>query len=108
MVMDKDKLETRDAKRDIGAELLEAANEIAEHRPSAVMVRDAEGSYTRSEVAQVRAVLNMSQSVFAQLLDVPVATIQAWEQGRREPGAAAMSLLKVAQQRPDVLREVLH
>lgn len=108
MVMDKEKLEARDAKRDIAAELLEAAEEIAVNRPAAVAVPDASGKYIRSEVARVRSVLDMSQSVFAQLLGVPVSTIQAWEQGRREPGAAAMSLLKVAQKRPDVLREVLH
>lgn len=103
--MDKELLEARDAKRDIAAELLEAAEEIRAHRPAAVMVADASGKYVRSEVARVRSVLNLSQSKFAGLLGVPVSTLQAWEQGRREPGAAALSLLKVAENRPDILRE---
>ena len=63
MVMDKEILEARDAKRDIAAEWLEAADEIASNRRAAVAVPDASGKYTRSELARVRSVLDMSQSV---------------------------------------------
>ncbi len=104
MVMSKEELEAFEAQRDIAAELLQAAEEIRDNRPSAVMVPTEDGQYVRSEVARVRSVLKLSQSKFARLLGVPVATVQAWEQGRREPGAAALSLLKVAEKRPDVLQ----
>ena len=35
-----------------------------------------------------------------------VRTLQEWEQGRREPSGAALSLIRVANERPDVLREL--
>lgn len=44
-MMDKDGLEARDAKRDIAAELLEAADEIALNKPAAVVVPDAFGNF---------------------------------------------------------------
>jgi putative transcriptional regulator len=48
----------------------------------------------------------MSQSEFARLLGVSVRTLQEWEQGRREPSGAARSLIRVEQERPEVLREL--
>jgi putative transcriptional regulator len=40
------------------------------------------------------------------LLGVSVRTLQEWEQGRREPSAAAQTLIKVAEKHPKVLREI--
>ncbi len=50
--------------------------------------------------------MKMSQSEFAKLLGVSVRTLREWEQGRREPSGAARSLIRVAKERPDVLREL--
>ncbi len=41
------------------------------------------------------------------LLGVSVRTLQDWEQGRREPNAAARTLIKVAEKHPKVLRELV-
>jgi len=35
-----------------------------------------------------------------------VRTLQEWEQGRREPSAAAKTLIKVAEINPGVLRKI--
>ncbi len=54
----------------------------------------------------VRKDLNKSQPEFAKLLGVPVGTIRDWEQGRKQPGSAAITLLKVAEKHPDILEEI--
>lgn len=54
----------------------------------------------------VRKDLNKSQPEFAKLLGVPVGTIRDWEQGRKQPGSAAITLLKVAEKYPDILEEI--
>lgn len=59
-----------------------------------------------SEVAEARLKTGLSQSQFAALLGVSVRTLQEWEQGRRTPSGAAKTLLRIAEQRPEVLREL--
>ena len=54
----------------------------------------------------VRLGLKMSQPAFAKLLGVPVGTIRDWEQGRKQPGSAAITLLKVAEKHPEILKEI--
>jgi hypothetical protein len=55
-----------------------------------------------------RAKTGLSQSQFATLLGISVRTLHDWEQGRREPSGAAMTLLKIASRHPEVLREVMN
>jgi putative transcriptional regulator len=54
----------------------------------------------------IRLDLKLSQPEFAKLLGVPVGTIRDWEQGRKQPGSAAITLLKVAEKYPDILEEI--
>ncbi len=49
----------------------------------------------------------LTQAEFATLLGVSVRTLQDWEQGRREPNAAAQTLIKVVEKHPKVLRELV-
>ena len=48
----------------------------------------------------------LSQSQAAACLGVSVRTLQDWEQGRRQPSGAARTLLRVAANHPEVLREL--
>ncbi len=57
-------------------------------------------------VISVRKQLKKSQPSFSKLLGVPVATIRDWEQGRKQPDSAAVTLVKVALRNPKVLEEV--
>jgi len=48
----------------------------------------------------------LSQSAFAGLMGVSLRTVQEWEQGRREPSGPAKTLLRIAEQHPDILIEL--
>lgn len=58
------------------------------------------------EIAAIRTNLNVSQAVFADLLNVPKATAVARERGQRSPSAAAVRLLQIAKETPEALMEV--
>ncbi len=57
-------------------------------------------------VISVRRQLKKSQQEFSKLLRVPVGTIRDWEQGRKKPDSAAITLVKVAQNNPEVLEDL--
>jgi putative transcriptional regulator len=90
----------RDAKRDIGAEVLEAIREIKAGGGRRFTVHV-------SQATEARIKLGLSQADFAAMLGVSVRTLQDWEQGRREPSGAAKALLKVATASPKVVRKAL-
>ena len=45
----------------------------------------------------------MSQHVFADLLNVSVKTVQAWEQNRTKPTSSTLRLLQIAAASPDIV-----
>ncbi len=100
MVMNEKDLMKRDANRDVWQETLDAVRDIKS------------GDVGRIEtvelppVVEARQKVGLSQPRFAELLGVSVRTLQDWEQGRRKPSRAALSLIQIAKQRPEVLREV--
>lgn len=57
------------------------------------------------DVAAIRRQLNVSQSVFAALLNVPKVTAISWEKGRRTPTGAALRLLDLVRKKPEILQE---
>ncbi len=59
------------------------------------------------DVRNIRAKLNKSQSEFAQMIGVSVATLQNWEQGRRQPEGPARALLVVASKAPQTVARAL-
>jgi len=61
-----------------------------------------------ADVRAVRAKLKISQTDFALMIGVSVATLRNWEQGRRMPGGPALALLRVAARNPKAVIEALH
>ncbi len=59
------------------------------------------------DVKAIRAKLGKSQSEFARMIGVSLATLQNWEQGRRKPDGPARALLQVALRHPKTVEEVL-
>ena len=51
---------------------------------------------------EIRAKLHLSKAAFAGLMGVSLRTIQDWEQGKREPSGPAKSLLRIAEQYPEM------
>lgn len=60
-----------------------------------------------NEVVEARQGTGLSQSEFAEALQISKRTLQEWEQGRRSPSGAAKALIRIAKQHPEVVREVL-
>ena len=58
------------------------------------------------QIAELRKRLRMSQSVFAATLNVSPKTVQSWEQGVRQPADAALRMLQVIRERPQVVRMI--
>ena len=47
--------------------------------------------------------LNVSQPVFAAMMNIPTVTAASWEHGRRKPTGAALRLLDIARKHLEVL-----
>jgi len=62
---------------------------------------------TPVDVKAIRQRLKKSQSEFACMIGVSVATLQNWEQGRRRPEGPARALLKVAAADPKAVADAL-
>jgi len=55
------------------------------------------------QVRSIREKLNVSQPVFAAMMNIPTVTAASWERGRRKPTGAARRLLNIARKQPEVL-----
>ena len=100
MPMTEKQLLARDAKRDIGAELLLSVRQLKAGKGKVVARVDVPA------VTLARIKSGLSQADFASLLGVSVRTLQDWEQGRRQPSGAARTLITIAEQQPKVLKQV--
>jgi putative transcriptional regulator len=87
--------------RDIGVEILRGIQEIStlDKGKKNLVIREFDEPLP---VKTIRKNLKVSQFGFANLIGVSTRTIQDWEQGRRNPTGAAKSLLRIAEQKPEV------
>ena len=81
-------------------DLLESAKQMKEKKAARKTV------VVVSDIIRARNKVNMSQPAFAELMGVSVRTLQAWEQGKRNPSGAAKTLLRVAETHPEILRKL--
>lgn len=65
-------------------------------------------TFKPTDVKALRAALDQSQSEFALMIGVSVATLRNWEQGRRTPDGPALALLQVTAHNPAAVVEALH
>jgi len=63
--------------------------------------------YRPVDVKRIRSGLHVSQSQFAMMIGVSKATLQNWEQGRREPEGPAQALLRIVEKQPKAVLEAL-
>ena len=63
--------------------------------------------WTKKGIKKLREeVFQMSQPIFASLLNVKPATVRAWEQGQRTPDGAASRLLEILSKDNDIANEL--
>ena len=93
------------SERDIGLEILEGIKEIKAYKAGKVGLKTRELKEPSSPQV-IRKKLNLSQAAFASLMGVSLRTVQDWEQGRRQPSGPAKSLLRIAEQHPEVFVEL--
>jgi putative transcriptional regulator len=63
--------------------------------------------FAPADVKAIRRRLRKSQSEFALMIGVSVATLRNWEQGRRTPEGPALALLRVASAEPKAVARAL-
>lgn len=89
-----------EAERDIWQEVLDGVSEIKAGRGKRTSLEP------RSPIVRARLKSGLTQAQFAGLLGVSPRTLQQWEQGRRVPGGAAKTPIRVAELHPEVLRDI--
>ncbi len=104
-------------KRRLFEELLEVSRALRNERRErlARLMRSRgrlKGDRARSDLVDVRAVralTGLSQSKFAELLGIELATLRNWEQGRRVPTGPARALLRAIGNNPvEVVKALSH
>lgn len=60
------------------------------------------------QVRVIRRALKLSQEDFAERFHIPLGTLRDWEQGRKDPDAAARAYLTVIGRNPFAVTEALH
>jgi putative transcriptional regulator len=60
------------------------------------------------QVRVIRRALGLSQEEFATRFHIPLGTLRDWEQGRKDPDAAARAYLVVIGRNPTAVSEALH
>ena len=59
--------------------------------------------FTSEQIKQIRKQMNLSQLVFAKLLNVSLSSIRQWEQGKRKPSGSTKILLELLDKSPNIL-----
>lgn len=127
MPMSDEALLERDARRNIGRELLEAVRDLKAgrwarkttfetlpdgavrrriERPDGTVEKEEILAGPRWEIMAARARSGLSQAAFARALGVSKRTLENWEQGRAEPTGAARVLLRLAARYPDTMERL--
>lgn len=63
--------------------------------------------YDARSVIAIRNSLNLSQTVFAQALNVSPGTVRSWEQGEKPPQGPSRRLLQIAAKSPEILLDAI-
>lgn len=67
-----------------------------------------EFNFDNPDVKAIREQYGLTQSKFAELLGISIATLRNWEQGRRRPEGPARILLSVAAKHPEAILDSVH
>jgi len=83
---------------DIGVE-----TPFTEHELKVLGIEIPKIEVTPFDIKALRKRLNVSQAVFARMLNVSLSSVRHWEQGNRRPTGATKVLLELLMKSPDLL-----
>jgi len=66
-------------------------------------VKIPEVEFSPEKISSLRKQMNVSQSVFAEILNVSPSSIRQWEQGKRTPSGSTKVLLELLEKTPHLL-----
>ena len=93
---------------DLGDELIESLQQANRHaRGQSADARITEVDVPAVHVREIRCKIGLSQEKFAPLLGVSVSGLRKWEQGARQPGGAALTLLRIMDRNPQAVVDAL-
>ena len=78
-------------------------NLYSELKQAAIEIQNGSLNVVYSPIIAARKNTGLSQAEFAQLLGVSVRTLNDWEQERKQPTGAALTLLAIARDNPQAL-----
>jgi len=55
------------------------------------------------DIQRIRGKTNLSQTVFAKVLNVSPSSVRQWEQGKRKPTGSTKVLLEILEKHPSIL-----
>lgn len=91
-------------------QIIGGVNEVIAHlegkqtlRKTVISIPDEPPAYTAEDVRKVREALQLSQGLFAKVLNVSINTVRKWEQNERHPSGPSSRLLQIAQTHPEYL-----
>lgn len=76
---------------------------FTEKELNSIGIEVSEVNVTAQEIKEIRETINLSQSVFAKLLNVSVSSVRQWEQGKRTPTGSTKVLLELLGKEPHLL-----
>lgn len=59
--------------------------------------------FSPEKISKIRKKMNLSQAVFADILNVSPSSIRQWEQGKRTPSGSTQVLLELLEKSPHLL-----
>jgi putative transcriptional regulator len=80
---------------------------ISDHDARPLTPDDTKRMRRTPRVSMIRRALRLSQEEFAARFHIPLGTLRDWEQGRKEPDAAARAYLTVIGRNPEAVRVAL-
>ena len=94
--------------------LLESVSEAKEHasgkvtlKSEALVLPSSPPKYSKTKIKKLRTELNVSQAVFAKILNVSLQTVRAWEQGDNIPKGATVRLFQLIEFNPRQFLEAI-
>jgi len=70
---------------------------------NALGIKIPEVAITSAQIKEIRKKRHLSQTVFAQLLNVSPSSVRQWEQGKRIPSGSTKVLLELLNRSPHIL-----